>query len=30
MQLELDVLHRDDEHDYMVYVWAPATPRGDA
>ncbi|MCU1396868.1 MAG: putative nucleic-acid-binding protein [Ilumatobacteraceae bacterium] len=26
MQLELDVSHRDDEHEYMVYVWAPATP----
>jgi uncharacterized OB-fold protein len=26
MQVELDVLHRDDEHDYLVYVWAPATP----
>ena len=27
MQLELDVLHRDDEHDYLGYVWAPAAPR---
>ncbi len=27
MQLELDVLHRDDDHEYMVYVWAPASPR---
>jgi hypothetical protein len=26
MQLELDVLHRDDEHEYLVYVWAPAAP----
>jgi uncharacterized OB-fold protein len=26
MQLELDVLHRDDDHDYLVYVWAPAAP----
>jgi uncharacterized OB-fold protein len=26
MQLELDTLHRDDEHEYLVYVWAPATP----
>jgi uncharacterized OB-fold protein len=26
MQLELDVSHRDAEHEYMVYVWAPATP----
>ena len=26
MQLELDMLHRDDEHEYLVYVWAPATP----
>ena len=25
MQLELDVSHRDAEHEYMVYVWAPAT-----
>ena len=24
MQLELDVSHRDDEHEYVVYVWAPA------
>lgn len=23
MQLELDVSHRDDRHEYMVYVWAP-------
>lgn len=26
MQLELDVSHRDTDHEYMVYVWAPATP----
>jgi hypothetical protein len=26
MQLELDVSHRDDEHEYLVYVWAPAAP----
>jgi hypothetical protein len=24
MQLELDISHRDDEHEYIVYVWAPA------
>jgi uncharacterized OB-fold protein len=24
MQLELDVSHRDDQHEYLVYVWAPA------
>ena len=24
MQLELDTLYRDDEHEYLVYVWAPA------
>jgi uncharacterized protein len=31
MQLELDVLRRDDEHDYLVWVWAPAAPaRGGA
>ena len=29
MQLELDTLHRDDEHEYLVYVWAPAAPAGD-
>jgi uncharacterized OB-fold protein len=28
MQLELDVSHRDADHEYMVYVWAPATPAG--
>ncbi len=28
MQLELGVLRRDDEHDYLVYVWAPAAPVG--
>jgi uncharacterized OB-fold protein len=26
MQLEIDTLHRDDEHEYLVYVWAPAAP----
>ena len=26
MELELDVSHRDDEHEYMVYVWAPVNP----
>ena len=30
MQLELDVSHRDADHEYMVYVWAPATPDSDA
>ena len=30
MQLELDTLHRDDEHEYLVYVWAPAAPEGAA
>ena len=30
MQLELDTLHRDDEHEYLVYVWAPAAPRRSA
>ncbi len=24
MQLELDTLYRDDEHEYLIYVWAPA------
>ncbi len=24
MRLELDTLYRDDEHEYVVYVWAPA------
>jgi hypothetical protein len=24
MQLETDVLYREDGVDYMVYVWAPA------
>jgi hypothetical protein len=28
MQLELDTLHRDDDHEYLVYVWAPAAPEG--
>jgi uncharacterized OB-fold protein len=23
MELELDVSHRDGEHEYVVYVWAP-------
>ena len=26
MQLELDVSHSDGDHEYMVYVWAPAAP----
>lgn len=26
MQLELDVSHRDDANEYVVYVWAPAAP----
>ena len=26
MQLELDVSHRDETHEYLVYVWAPAAP----
>ena len=26
MQLEVDTLYRDDDHEYLVYVWAPATP----
>ncbi len=30
MQLELDVSHRDDEHEYIVYVWAPAAPASTA
>ena len=30
MQLELDTLYRDDEHEYLVYVWAPAAPEGAA
>ena len=30
MQLELDVSHRDADHEYMVYVWAPATPGSEA
>ena len=24
MQLELDISHRDDTNEYIVYVWAPA------
>ena len=30
MQLELDVLRRDDEHDYLVWAWAPAAPASGA
>ena len=30
MQLELDVSHRDADHECMVYVWAPATPGSEA
>ena len=30
MQLEIDTLHRDDEHEYLVYVWAPAAPADSA
>lgn len=30
MQLELDVSHRDAEHEYIVYVWAPAAPAAPA
>ncbi len=26
MELVLDVLHSDDEHDYLVWKWAPAGP----
>lgn len=26
MQLETEVSHRDAEHEYMVYVWAPVNP----
>jgi hypothetical protein len=26
MQLEIDTLYRDDDHEYLVYVWAPAAP----
>jgi hypothetical protein len=26
MQVEIDALYRDDEHEYLVYVWAPAAP----
>lgn len=28
MQLEIDVLYREDDVDYMIYVWAPAAPEG--
>jgi uncharacterized OB-fold protein len=24
MELELDVLYRDDEHEHLVWTWAPA------
>ena len=27
MQLEVDTLYRDDEHEYLVYVWAPGDSR---
>lgn len=27
MQLEIDDAHADDESQYVVYAWAPATPR---
>jgi uncharacterized protein len=30
MQLEIDTLYRDDEHEYLVYVWAPAAPAAPA
>jgi uncharacterized OB-fold protein len=30
MQLEIDALYRDDDHEYLVYVWAPAGPRASA
>lgn len=26
MQLELDTLYTDEDHEYLVYVWAPAAP----
>jgi uncharacterized OB-fold protein len=29
MQLEVDTLFRDDDHEYLVYVWAPAAPGAD-
>jgi uncharacterized OB-fold protein len=30
MQLEIDALYRDDDHEYLVYVWAPAAPGASA
>jgi uncharacterized OB-fold protein len=27
MELDVDVLRRDDDHDYLVWVWAPAAPQ---
>ena len=30
MQLELDVSHRADTSEYVVYVWAPAAPKAGA
>jgi len=29
MQLELDTLYTDEEHEYLVYVWAPAAPKAE-
>jgi len=29
MQLEIDTLYRDDDNEYLVYVWAPAAPGGE-
>ena len=26
MQLEIGLHHTDDEHDYLIWVWAPASP----
>ena len=26
MQLDLGVLYRDDDHEYLMYTWAPAAP----
>ena len=26
MEVDLGVLYSDDEHDYLVYMWAPAAP----
>jgi uncharacterized OB-fold protein len=28
MQLEIDTLYRDADHEYLIYVWAPAAPGG--